>query len=274
VRFVPDAILGVLDEFTERFYRRYSAELDSIETPTAVEIDAALSNLSLEQLGVLKTAIRDHRSLLVTNPAYGNEIIAISKQILAFGGAGIGLAAAFSQKVAEIPPTALFIAGVIAIFYVNLVLLSLSTIFVFVWQSRFRYPFLYFRKIGNAFPFFYYQSISPETPRQTFQTADQKMNAAKLYATDLIRFLSYHLDNYVPAVPARNAAKDAANEPSAEDAKVRRRLVRDELQQYFLILSYQGYVNQYEVKMNNQFLYGLIGSTAGAVAIAIVIWLK
>ena len=59
----------------------------------------------------------------------------------------------------------------------------------------------------------------------------------------------------MPAPPPRVPGNGA----NGEDAKVKRHLIRDELQQYFLILSYQGYVNQYEVKMNNQFLYGLIG---------------
>lgn len=275
MRIVPDPLLGFFDELTERFHARYATSLESIETPAAAEIDAALSKLSLQQLEVLKTVIRDHRSLLVTNAAYGNEIIAISKQILAFGGAGIGLAVAFSQRFAEMPPAALRIAGVVAIFYGNLILLSLYTIFIFVWQSRFRYPFLYFRQIGNAFPFFYYQSISPDTPRAIFQSADQKMMAAQLYATDLIKFLRYHVEKYVPASAApAPAAVGSGNGANGEDAKVKRHLIRDELQQYFLILSYQGYVNQYEVKMNNQFLYGLIGSAISALAIAAVIWFR
>ena len=169
--------------------------------------------------------------------------------------------------------------GVAVLFYVDLIGLSLYTIFGFTWQTRFRYPFLYFRKIGNTVPFFYYQAVSPETPRSMFQTTDEKIFAADLYAEDLVRFLQ-HIVPEMKLGGKRNASEDRfidSETPQAEEnpeLRLKRRMVRDELQQYFLLISYQGYVNQYEVKMNNQFLYGLIASVGAAAALAMFLYTR
>jgi hypothetical protein len=122
---------------------------------------------------------------------------------------------------------------------------------------------LYFSRIGNALPYFYYRAISPDTPRTIFQTAEEKMLSAKLYAKDLKSFVQYMVP---PPVPV---GQDASQETESLKADRKRRIARDDLQQYFLLLSYQGYVNQYEVRMNNQFLYGLIASAIATLVLAI-----
>jgi hypothetical protein len=260
-------VRGFLDEVTQRFARQCGPELQILEADASGELDAALTGLSKDQLDNLLVTIRARRGLLSVGAAYGNEVVATSKQILAFGGAGIGLAAAFLQKLAEVPPPILKGVAFVALFYGNLILLSLYIIFSFAWQARFRYPFLYFRSIGNTSPFFYYQAISPDTPRSMFQSAAEKLFAADLYAKDLIRFVRYHVKDLVPPATATTS-------PSAVDAAAaQRRVVRDEIQQYFLILSYQGYVNQYEVQMNNHFLYGIIGAAFAAAVLGIAMLL-
>jgi hypothetical protein len=272
-------LLGFIDELSCRFTSRYGIDLQSIEDETESKIDSLLGQLSRTELEELLKTIRDRRGLVSVNPAYGNEIISISKQILSFGGAGIGLAAAFSHNLAELPIFIQKLMGVAILFYANLIGLSLFTIFGFIWQSRFRYPFLYFRKIGNTVPFFYYQAISPETPRSIFQTAAEKRYAAELYGKDLIRFLQHLLPGVPNSAPEEATAgiaiggRNKATEESAEESKTRltRRGVRDELQQYFLLIAYQGYVNQYEVKMNNDFLYGLMASVGAAAILAIYV---
>ena len=40
----------------------------------------------------------------------------------------------------------------------------------------------------------------------------------------------------------------------------------------FYLISYQGYVNQYEVTMNNQFLYGLMASAGSAAVLALYVF--
>jgi hypothetical protein len=263
---------GFVDEFGERFLVKYEDQLQGIETEAEAKIQSFLERMDGTQLDNLVTMIRARRGLVAVNPAYGNEIISISKQILSFGGAGIGLAAAFSHNLAELPSLLLKSMGVAVLFYVNLIALSLFIIIGFVWQSRFRYPFLYFRKIGNTIPFFYYQAISLETPRSMCQTAEEKLFAAELYASDLFEFLRHLVGDMPQTAPVSAApSREAPAMDEAEQLKIRsqRRVVRDELQQYFLLISYQGYVNQYEVKMNNQFLYGLLASVGSALVAAV-----
>ena len=267
-----NAVHGFIDELTNRFGRDHLVALHEIEGNADSEIEAILRALSKEELDDLLTTIRARRGLLSVGAAYGNEVVATAKQILAFGGAGIGLAAAFFQRLTEVPPLILKSVAVVALFYGNLILLSLYIIFSFAWQARFRYPFLYFTRIGNTVPFFYYQAISPDTPRSMFQDGPTKEIAARLYAADFVRFVRYH----IPAlVSDQNVSTDTTVDTSTKEStslEATRRVVRDEIQQYFLILSYQGYVNQYEVRMNNDFLYGLIGAAVAAVALGILMF--
>jgi len=264
---------GFIDELTSRFGRAHITALDQIEDTANSEIETLLGSLSREELDELLATIRARRGLLSVGAAYGNEVVATSKQILAFGGAGIGLAAAFLQKLTEVPPLILKGVAVVAFFYGNLILLSLYIIFCFAWQARFRYPFLYFDRIGNTVPFFYYKAISPDTPRSMFQSATAKETAARFYASDLVRFVRYHIPEPLSGQKANPSLTVAKSMRESARLETTRRVVRDEIQQYFLILSYQGYVNQYEVRMNNDFLYGLIGAALAAALIGMVMFL-
>jgi hypothetical protein len=266
-----NAVQGFIDELTNRFARDHIVALNEIEDSTNSEIERLLQTLPKKELDELLTTIRARRGLLSVGAAYGNEVIATAKQILAFGGAGIGLAAAFLQKLTEVPPSILKGVALVALFYGNLILLSLYIIFSFAWQARFRYPFLYFTRIGNTVPFFYYQAISPDTPRSMFQSGATKETAARLYAADFVRFVRHHIPTLISGQDVTGQIVDTSTKESAR-LEAKRRVVRDEIQQYFLILSYQGYINQYEVRMNNDFLYGLIGATVGAVALGIVMF--
>ena len=252
---------GFFDELTDRFGTHYAGKLDALETATETRINKELEGLDPAQLAELTKSTREQRKLISTGAAYGNEVVSTSKQILAFGAAGIGLTAAFSKDLATLPTPLLKLIGVAAIFYLNLSILALYTLFCFLWQTRFRYPFLYFSRIGNAVPYFYYRAISTETPRTVFQTAAEKMIGASHYANDLVDFVRYLRP------PTKDSDGGGAEGTAALDCA--RKQARDELQQYFLHLSYQGYVNQYEVRMNNQFLYGLIASVAAALALAV-----
>lgn len=252
---------GFFDELTDHFGRCYRTELEALESRTEIKLDQRISGLDSNGLDSLISSIREQRQLVSTGAAYGNEIVSTSKQILAFGAAGIGFTAAFSRDLASLPPAFLKLVGIAALFYFNLTALSFFTLFGFLWQTRFRYPFLYFARIGNTRRYFYYRAISPATPRTIFQTAKEKMAGAELYADDLLAFFEHSL----PGKPEQQTP-DRVNEPGIQR---KRMAVRDELQQYFLLLSYQGYINQYEVRMNNQFLYGLISSLVAAGAIAV-----
>jgi hypothetical protein len=107
-------------------------------------------------------------------------------------------------------------------------------------QARFRYPSLYFENIGNAWPFFYYATITP-VARAPIQSASQRFVAAAAYAKDFASFSERVLK---------------------EEPKER---LRAELQQYFLLMSYQGYVHQFSLRLASIFIYGFTGAVCTAV---------
>lgn len=238
-----------------------------IESRTEEAIRAEFAQLSRDEIDCLLEVLRARRGSLATGAAYNNEIISISKQILAFGGAGLGIVAAFAKSLSDLPSAILKPLALLSLFYVDLTILSLFTIIQFVWLTRIRYPFLYLQRIGNTVPYFYYRTISPEVPRHLILTADEKVRSIELYAADLVRFIRYHLPQRTDGAP---------NPPDNHDAglKLKRRELQDELQQYFLLISYQGYVNQFEVRMNNCFLYGLIASILSTLVVGITIYLR
>lgn len=256
------ALLGILDEFRHRLRKQHGAEIDRIEAETEANVENCLAGLNRDELASLLEIVQTRRAMVDVNPAYSNEVVNISKQILSFGVAGLALAAALFRDLQNLPTGVLRLVGIIALFYLNLMLLSLFIVFIFLWQTRFRYPFLYFKRIGNTVPFFYYRSISPQTPRDVFQSAGQKLDAMRLYADDLVRFVAYFsqaVQGHVPALTPPDKTPQLAKEGLTY-------MLKDELKQYFLLLAYQGYVNQYEVRITNYYLYGLIGSCGAVVA--------
>jgi hypothetical protein len=182
----------------------------------------------------LTERIRKRRSALSLASDINTEVVGICKQVLAFGAAGLGLSLGFADKLVLLPvglQKAIVIAGIV---YFELVLVSLLVLFFYLLQARFRYPFLSFERIGNTWPWFYYASVSPEVPRAPVQTPREGFLAACLYGKDLVRF-----------------ANKAIGETEQEELRV-------EIQQYFLLLAYQGYVHQFSLRLTNIFFAELL----------------
>ena len=87
------------------------------------------------------------------------------------------------------------------------------------------------------------------------------MKAIEIYLYDLKKFTKYTVES----------VGDAQNEESENNLNALKRQAKDELQQYFLLISYQGYVNQYEVRINNYFIYGIVGSVASLIILGIIV---
>jgi hypothetical protein len=189
--------------------------------------------------------IKGRREKLALTSSTTDQIVGICKQILAFGAAGLALSVGFSDKIHNFSVPVQKIIVLTGILYVELVLLSLIVLVWYLLQAHFRYPFLYFEKIGNAWPFFYYASISREVNRSPVQGKRERLRAGAFYAEDFIRFSERCL---------------------SETPKQR---LRTELQQYFLLISYQGYVQQFALRLANLFLYGLVGSAVSTLLIGL-----
>jgi hypothetical protein len=195
-----------------------------------------LLSLPLPNKAAIVERIRTRRSSLPLSSDITTEVVGICKQVLAFGAAGLGLSLGFADKVTLLAPglqKAITIAGIV---YLELVLVSMLVLILYLLQARFRYPFLSLERIGNTWPWFYYASIDPKVPRWPLPTQKSRLRGAILYAKDLVRF-----------------GDRVVSEDETEELRV-------ELQQYFLLLSYQGYVSQFSLRLTNTFFYGVAGS--------------
>jgi hypothetical protein len=76
-----------------------------------------------------------------------------------------------------------------------------------------------------------------------------RLQGSELYAKDMLRFTSRCL---------------------GED---KREQLRIELQQYYLLIAYQGYVHQFGLRLANTFLYGFVGSIVAALALTVGVYL-
>ena len=227
-------IASIEDEAAKHCSFREAMEaIDRLVDPM---IDAMIQTLDSSRQTALLELIRKRRAGLSLGSSSKTEIVGICKQILAFGAAGIGLSIGFSDKFAIAAPQVQKTIVVGGIFYAEMMLISLVVMFLYTMQAQFRYPYLYFDKIGNAWPFFYYASISEGTPRWPWHVNSQLLKGGKLYAEDYVRF---------------------AHKVISED---QRGEVRAELQQYFLLVSYQAYAHQFSLRLVNTFFYGFAGA--------------
>lgn len=210
--------------------------------PIEVETDKFVRQLIEEFPGRsddLISIIKGRRERLSLSSGITSQIVSICQQILAFGAAGLALSVGFIDKIRQLSVPIQKSLAIIGIFYSELVLLSLVVLLWYMLQARFRYPSLYFENIGNAWPFFYYATITP-VARAPIQTASQRFVAAAAYAKDFASF----------------SEKVLKEEPKER--------LRAELQQYFLLMSYQGYVHQFSLRLASIFIYGFTGAVCTA----------
>jgi len=221
--------------------------LNDIDRETDKHVDEILYLVEQGDLDTLLKLVRDRRSKLALSTGITDQVLGVCKQVLAFGAAGLPIGLAFMDKARTLSVLTQKFLAVIGVFYGELVIVSLVVLLVYILQARFRYPFLYFDRLGNAWPFFYYASVSDHVPRNEFQTSDDTLKGARLYAQDFVSFVGRCL--------SENKRQEA----------------RNELQQYFLLLAYQGYVNQFSLRLANLFAYGFSGAFITAAALAFLI---
>lgn len=224
----------------------FPVAMQAIENLVDPVVDAMIQTLDPKRRTALLELIRKRRAGLLLSSSSKTEILGICKQILAFGAAGIGLSIGFSDKFTAAAPQVQKTVVVGSIFYAEMMLVSLLVMFLYTMQAQFRYPYLYFDKIGNAWPFFYYTSISKGTPRRPWHVKSDLLKGGKLYAEDYLRF---------------------ADKVISEDDRGE---VRAELQQYFLLVSYQGYAHQFSLRLVNTFFYGFAGALVTLVVL--IVW--
>jgi hypothetical protein len=217
----------------------WTPPFQSVESIADEFVRERIESVSDNDVQRLVDLIKGRREKLSLSSGIKDKIVSICQQILAFGAAGVALTVGFIDKVREFSVLAQKSLAIVGIFYSELILLSLLILIWYMLQARFRYPYLYFDKIGNAWPFFYYATIT-QVPRAPIQTASQRFNASVAYASDFVIFTDRVLN---------------------ETPKER---LRAELQQYFLLMSYQAYVHQFSLRLANIFMYGFVGAVLTA----------
>jgi len=217
-----------------------------IEKATDARIEILVRQKSEPECKVLAELIRTRRGQLPLSTGITDQILAICGTLLGFGAAGLGLSIGFIDKLRQLEPIWQKVLVAVGVVYLELVTVSIAVLVLYLLQARFRYPFLYFRKIGNTWPWFYYTTVSQEISRSALQSRKARREAATHYAQDFEVF----------------AGKALAETPHEA--------LRNELQQYYLLVSYQGYVNQFSLRLTNLFLYGLV-ACCGAIVVLVVL---
>lgn len=223
----------------------YRADLPALDDAIDGEITKLLSGVT--KPGEILTRIRARRDKLPLSSSSTDRILGTCTTLLGFGAAGLGLSVGFLDKLRQLDPLMQKIIVAAGTVYFELVLVSLMVLVLYISQARFRYPYLYFKKIGNTWPWFYYATVSPEISRNPFQGPQARLKAAELFARDFVAFSQKAVDET----------------PEAE--------LRNELQQYYLLIAYQGYAHQFSLRLANVFFYGLVGSIAAGVFLAILV---
>jgi hypothetical protein len=225
--------------------------LSNIEATADSCINDLLTNTLCSETAETKkewlAVIENRRGKMSSSTGITDQIIGICQSVLAFGAGGLGLTLAFIDKASKLSVPVQKYLAIAGIFYVEIVIVSVLSLILYLLQARFRYPFLYMNKIGNAWPWFYYASLSPDVPRKAVQLSRKRLIASKLYAQDFVKFASKALN---------------------EDYNQR---LRNELQQYFLLMSYQGYIHQFSLRLANLFIYGFSGSFMAAVIMVLLV---
>lgn len=230
--------IGPLSDWTKSF-KTIEARVDEFVTQQIDTFSGDVDSIS--------KLIKDRRERLSLSSGITTQIVNICQQVLAFGAAGVALIAGFGDKIRQfsIPVQKSFaIAG---IFYLELIFLSLVVLLWYMLQARFRYPSLYFDRIGNAWPFFYYATVT-QVRRRPIQGPRARFAASVTYATDFLKFTDTVL---------------------SEKPKER---LRTELQQYFLLMSYQAYVHQFSLRLANMFIYGFTGAICTAAILFVALY--
>jgi hypothetical protein len=223
-------------------------DLDRIEEEQKARLIAALAIKTTDELDAIIEKVSQRRQQLHVKPEFTPQVVSASQQILSFGAAGLGLLVAFANRLEEMSPFYLRVVKLTGLFYLDLTVASFLVLILFFFQSRCRYPFLFLKQLGNAVPFFYYETLprSRWTHWMPLKSAKGVLEANRQYLEGFAKFTDHSLD----------------------ESKMGR--ARNELQQCFLLIAYQGYLDQFEMQLTHLFLYTVIAGLFSVLAIAVL----
>jgi hypothetical protein len=248
----PNAVLDRgqrLERWTALWKKNPEAALREIENEAVRLTDKVVAQFDETKTDDVLESIKTRRSNLDVKPEFTPTVISACQQILAFGGAGLAVVATFSGRLVDLNWSATWVKvlAVLASFYLNLIIVAFITLVWFFIQARTRYPFLFLQHLGNAVPYFYYRTLSRDHTWWPVRTWKGIARANAQYLDDLVAFVEYHAN---------------------EDKRSR---LKSELCQYFLLIVYQGYLDQFEMQLVHLFLFGLIGNLIASLSILFIL---
>lgn len=225
-------------------------QISNRETELDAEISKAIKQAGQrgvrgENLTYLIEKIRKRRALLAIKPEFTPEVVGIAKQIIAFGGAGFGFVLTFGQQITNLSTVTIMLA----LFYVNITVVSMIILTWFFFQARTRYPWLYLDRMGNSDQYFYYNAVPLDYQYRPFYLWRR--------STKLGDDLNRYLDN-LSAFAMRSISETKSEE------------LKNEVIQYHLLVFYQGYLDQYEQQLTHIALYGFLASMISALVVPLV----
>ena len=129
-----------------------------------------------------------------------------SLQIIGFVLVIFSLALTGLDKITTWSPVVLMVLLSLAFSLVVAAIGSTIIVVAYFAQARFRYPFIYYRQLGNSWRWFYYANIKGDTPEGGFIYRTRRYQ--RLYAQNYADGLASYVAKYVNDPPHQQAADD------------------------------------------------------------------
>lgn len=238
-----DQLKAQFGEIAQFLTSEIGERFDQVEASLQTLV-AQLQGRSAEEVAALRQDVKDMIEFVTkrSEAADGERFkyLQSSLQIIGFVLVIFSLALTGLDKITAWGPWALSILLSLAFSLVVAAMGSVVIVLTYFAQARFRYPFIYYRQLGNAWRWFYYANIKADTPEGEFiyRNVDYQQRYARNYADGLEAYVTRYV-----------------NDPL-------RLQIIDDLRQLFLLMAHDRYKQRFKQHMVHAALY--TGFTAGA----------
>lgn len=241
-----EQLAGQFGEIARFLTPEIGQQFDAVEVKLA-ELAGELSARPVEELKDLRKDIKEMIECVTRRgdaaDAERFKFLQSSLQIIGFILVVFSLVITGLDKAADWSRPAVVVLLSLGLSLVVAVFGALAVIVMYFAQARFRYPFIYYRQLGNSWRWFYYGNIKSDTPEGEFAYRNQAYQ--RLYAMNYAADLEEYATRYI---------RDQLH-----------RQVVDDLRQLFLLMEHDRYKQRFKQHMVHASLY-----TGCAVAAALV----
>lgn len=231
-------------EISEFLTFEIGERFDQVEAALG-RIVAALEARPAAELTALRDEVREMIQFVTKRSEAADaerfKYLQSSLQIIGFVLVFSSFALAGLDKTITWSPRVLGVA--LSLFYPLMVVMLGAVLIVITYfaQARFRYPFVYYKQLGNSWRWFYYGNIRADTPEGEFFYRNQQYQ--RRYATNYADDLEQYVRRYV-------------EDPLQQQ-------IVDDLRQLFLLMSHDRYKQKFKQHLVHAVLYtGLAAAAA------------